>query len=211
MRLGVSRLFLAFCLCSGLGSAAPVLWIVSGTFNDGGTASGSFIYDADTNVYSAINVTTTTGSTRSGALYTVQNGGNANGLGMVTIVAPNLTGTPWFHFSFSTLTNAGGTRSVNGQEVTCAAPACGSGVGPTRNFTGTIQSSAPPVPLPPTMVLTLIAMALIGLDQARRRFRTGTVGILRYAPSISSSADGTWRYKVCQRRLRWRGPGHPLR
>ena len=40
------------------------------TFDDGGTASGSFVYDAVTNTYSAINVTTTTGATLAGATYT---------------------------------------------------------------------------------------------------------------------------------------------
>src|SRR3954453_13212771 len=43
--------------------AAPVLWTLSGvTFADGGTASGSFVYDATTNTYSAINVTSAGGT-----------------------------------------------------------------------------------------------------------------------------------------------------
>jgi hypothetical protein len=59
-----------FCAVPGSVSAAPVTWTLQGvTFNDGGTASGSFVYDAQTNTYSAINITTTTGTTRTGASY----------------------------------------------------------------------------------------------------------------------------------------------
>jgi hypothetical protein len=36
----------------------------------GGTASGSFVYDADTNGFSAIDITSTGGFIRSGAVYT---------------------------------------------------------------------------------------------------------------------------------------------
>jgi len=50
-------------LFSASANATPVVWYLSGvTFADGGTASGSFTYDADTNVYSTISVSTTVGS-----------------------------------------------------------------------------------------------------------------------------------------------------
>ncbi|MEP7354005.1 MAG: hypothetical protein ABI824_12310, partial [Acidobacteriota bacterium] len=40
--------------------AAPITWYLQGvTFADGGTASGSFVYDATTNVYSGVNVSVT--------------------------------------------------------------------------------------------------------------------------------------------------------
>lgn len=40
--------------------AMPITWNLQGvTFNDGGTASGSFVYDADTSTYSSINIQTT--------------------------------------------------------------------------------------------------------------------------------------------------------
>lgn len=52
-------------------SAAPVTWTLTDTtFDDGGTATGSFVYDADTNLYSHVNITTTTGSIRVGETYT---------------------------------------------------------------------------------------------------------------------------------------------
>ncbi len=46
----------------------PVLPDLSGHFADGGTASGSFDYDAGTNAYSFVNITTSGGSL-TGATY----------------------------------------------------------------------------------------------------------------------------------------------
>ena len=53
--------------------ATPITWTVSAAFPDGGTAAGSFVYDADFNTYSSINITTTAGSVRPGATYVVDN------------------------------------------------------------------------------------------------------------------------------------------
>ena len=48
-------------LLLGYGSvqAAVVTWTVNGTFVDGGTMTGTFDYDADSNMYSNISITTT--------------------------------------------------------------------------------------------------------------------------------------------------------
>ena len=172
MRLSLLKILLGLGVCSVFASAAPVVWTLSGvTFSDGGTASGSFIFDADTNTYSSINVTTTSGSVRSGATYLFQNGGGAGALGMVT-ASGNLTGTPDLALSFSSsLTNAGGSRTLAGFEATCQVAACSSQVAPLRNVTaGSIQSAPAPVPLPPTVILTLAGVGLMGLNQARRKF-----------------------------------------
>jgi hypothetical protein len=51
-------------------SAAPLLWTLEGvTFAGGGTASGSFDFNADTNVYSNVDITTTTGGSVTGSTY----------------------------------------------------------------------------------------------------------------------------------------------
>jgi hypothetical protein len=58
-----------FGLCIGLACAPgafafPVTWTLSGaTFNDGGTATGSFVYDADTNTLSSWSVSVAGGNT----------------------------------------------------------------------------------------------------------------------------------------------------
>ena len=44
-------------------SAAPTTYILVGVqLNDGGTTSGSFTFDPATGLYSAVNITTTTGT-----------------------------------------------------------------------------------------------------------------------------------------------------
>jgi hypothetical protein len=96
-------------------SANPILWSLVGvTFDDGGTAYGSFVYDADTNTYSNISITTTAGSAFGGATYTLINDiaddPTASGIYLVTSV-PATPGLPGLIMGFFNLTNAGGTIS----------------------------------------------------------------------------------------------------
>ena len=59
---------LAFCLACGSAYAIPVTWQLQGVvFTDGGTATGSFVFAADANVYSDISITTTAGMSLPGA------------------------------------------------------------------------------------------------------------------------------------------------
>ena len=61
MRSNVLKM-IAFVLLAGSMSvqAAPRVWTLQGvTFDDGGTATGSFVYDIDTQTYSAIDIQTT--------------------------------------------------------------------------------------------------------------------------------------------------------
>ena len=65
------RFLLAFCLLGlVMAQAAPINYqLVGVVFNDGGTATGYFTFDPTTGVYSNVNITTTTGSSRTGATY----------------------------------------------------------------------------------------------------------------------------------------------
>jgi|SRR5215831_14358608 len=96
-----------------IASADGATWTFSNVpFDDGGTASGSFVYNALTNSYTDIHVTTTAGTLLSGALYTSlspccldSDTGFAFGPNVT-----DFTNTPVLFFLFSTpLTNAGGT------------------------------------------------------------------------------------------------------
>jgi len=81
-------LVLAVCLVA-TASGYPIAYSLVGVqFNDGGTASGSFIFDPDTGLYSNVNITTTDGSARSGATYTYVCGQD---VASCTGVAPNST------------------------------------------------------------------------------------------------------------------------
>jgi hypothetical protein len=52
-------------LCVGAANAFPVTWTLSGvTFSDGGTATGSFVYDFDTNTISTWSVSVAGGDTQ---------------------------------------------------------------------------------------------------------------------------------------------------
>jgi hypothetical protein len=99
---------------SSVSSASPVLWTLTGVnFSDGGTASGSFIYDADTNTYSDIDIVTTSGSAQGGATYTVVNPlaafGPAPTAFMAATTFPFLAGSPGMSIGFEALTDDGGT------------------------------------------------------------------------------------------------------
>src|SRR5579885_3048511 len=98
-------------------SAATILWTLQGvTFGDGGKASGSFDYNADTNTFSSIDIVTTPGSSFPGATYLAIDPGKASSATSLAVV-PNagladLTGTAVLDLFFSSaLTNAGGTIS----------------------------------------------------------------------------------------------------
>lgn len=70
------RSLFLFVLLTVAASAAPALYTLQGVvFADGGAASGSFVYDAVTNTYSNVSITTTTGAVRTGATFTFVNGG----------------------------------------------------------------------------------------------------------------------------------------
>jgi hypothetical protein len=142
------------------------------TFGDGGSASGSFVYDASTNTYSSVNITTTTGSVRNGATYTFVctapcNGvtpGNQQVLNLTASSSSDLTGTPGFALFFQQgLTNLGGTLLItSGQEATCNNATCSAPGAPAR-FTG-IAASVSAVPPPLRQVPTLSEIGLAGLS-----------------------------------------------
>jgi len=170
--------FAAFviCLLPLTVSAAPVLWTFSGaTFSDGGTASGSFVYDADTNTYSSVNVTTTAGSvllTGANLLY-VAPGLPASSADVLTVASSsaNLTGVRGLSLSFSpALSDLGGTVSLTGLEATCADATCSSPSGASRTLNagpvaGVGKSNVPALSPWATAVaaLLLAAAALVAL------------------------------------------------
>jgi len=96
----------------------PVTWYLNQVkFEDGGTASGSFVFDAPAGEYSNLNMTTTTGSIRTGASYAILITGllqDASNLVAATgSPTANYTGRSALGFSFaSPLTAAGGTIAI---------------------------------------------------------------------------------------------------
>jgi hypothetical protein len=164
-------------LLTASASANQVTWDITGQFDDGGTISGSFVYDADLNQFSSIDVTTSAGSVLSGALYTLPDPcciSAANFLLFVTATG-DLTGTPVFSdFLVSPMTDAGGTidLATSGplfSEESCANPICGGPAGPERSV---ISGDVSSVPEPNTFLLVLPLCVLMAalLRQREKRF-----------------------------------------
>ena len=161
-----------FLLGATAAHATPITWTLQDfVFNDGGVATGSFVYDADTDTVTSIAITTTAGSIR---------GGDTYGVGTIN-VSDTLFDTidPGFPvqvgvttrllFSLANpMTNAGGTIAVVNPfrfEFTCAnAPACDIPSELRSLVSGSITTNAVPEP---TAIL-LFGTAAAGL-LARRR------------------------------------------
>lgn len=155
-------------------NAVPVTWnLQDWTFNDGGTASGSFVYDADTNVFSDMFIATTNGSERTGAIYgDVISGGNTAFSAVPNAGFPSLVSSSNLLVMFaSALTNAGGLVDVfMGQEATCNSENCSSITGPLRFLEEGVVVASTPIPAALPLFLTgLVALVAVG---RRKRMQT---------------------------------------
>ncbi len=150
--------------------AVPVLWTLTDVeFDDTGTASGSFVYDADLDAFSAISVTTSGGSLP-GATYTDLFDGGANDALIVEDALADQTGAPGLQLIFtSPLANAGGVvdlllfgfPSFATFEQTCVNPTCSSATIDRVVVSGGLIGSAV-VPIPAAGWLLLSAIAALG-------------------------------------------------
>ena len=110
-----------FCigpLCAPGAFAFPVTWTLNGaSFSDGGTATGSFVYDADTNTLSNWSVSVAGGDTGTfpPATYDTTTAGGNYSPGSATTVGVNLfIGSRQIRMpGTSALSNAGGTVAIN--------------------------------------------------------------------------------------------------
>lgn len=130
--------------------AKPVRWTLTNVqFDDGGTATGSFIYDAEKDDERDVNITTQGGSVRPGATYiTVIGNKNLKSTGLfLTSWGDNQTGLPGLAlFYTSALTDNGGTvliRAPESLEVTCASTACNGFTTPQRHvISGSLEGTS---------------------------------------------------------------------
>ncbi len=154
--------------------AAPLVWTFdNAVFEDGGVATGSFVFDADTGTFSAVSVTTTAGTLNAGASYTDVLFGDATSAGLVT-GGGDLTGTPLLGLAFlPPLTSAGGFVALidiffppaSSFEAVCDDAGCA-----TATFSRQFDDGArvaSPVPVP--AAAWLFGAALGALPLLRRR------------------------------------------
>lgn len=191
----------AFLLSSGIASATPVLWAMDYTNRNGTIGadqwSGSFTYDADTNVFSAINISRvfrlTDGTTLSSATYTLTDplglnlarpdGPNtARHFLLWDSVEPDRTGAHYAEFLLfgpgQGLTNAGGVVSLNQVDfslvfaVTCGNAGCtsGSGTPVSSDATGSLVGTPVVVSdVPEPAPLALLGVAALAAMRRRRK------------------------------------------
>lgn len=168
------------CLIAAPASATPVTWyLYDAVFNTGGSASGSFVYDADINQYSGIDLTTTTDGTRAGSHFTfVNTTSSGNASTMISLDGPVAIGTIEFALSFVTpLINAGGTIDIAPYPIgftvegICNNDIC-SGIDAPFRFiqTGAIVTTIERLSeVPEPAALGLFGFGLAGLAFLRRR------------------------------------------
>lgn len=155
-------LFVLFCVPS-IASADGITWTLTGvTFNDTSTASGSFDYNATTNTYSAIDISTTA------ATYTGLNSAfGSSSTGMSLGSNGDLTDTALLLLYFGVdLTNSGGTVPLvtgvvdGGAEGTCNNSDCSDSAESRYITAGEVFSI---VSTPEPSVLSLLGMGLVAL------------------------------------------------
>ena len=148
--------------------AIPVEWTLQNVgFTDGGRAFGSFIYDADTNVYSGVDITTTTGSAWSGTEYKITNPYISSTASLIQFVDAegDLTGAQFLAlFPAFDLTNELLSISINTSdtgEYICSVSNCGTGSSRRLVVSGYITASSV-VPVPAAAWLFGSALASLG-------------------------------------------------
>jgi len=158
-------LFLLFV--PSIASADGITWTLSDvTFDDGGIASGSFVYDALTNTYSSIDITTTSGSAFTGTTYNALGGlFGSSSTGMLLGASGDLTNTDVLLLLFgAALTNSGGTVVLlSVREGTCDNTDCSLSTLDRSITGGEVVGTVETVATPEPSALSLLIVALVAL------------------------------------------------
>jgi len=165
--LTLSLALLALGMLAAPAGAVPVLWTLTDVqFDDGATAIGSFVYDADLDQFSAVSIETTPGFVP-GAVYGEVLFGAATDALAIPAGLADLTGAPALQLVFQQpLTNAGGVADLasfvpgfSSFEQTCFDASCFSAGVDRTVLTGGVIGTV--VPLPAAGWLFVSALALV--------------------------------------------------
>jgi hypothetical protein len=162
-----SLLTIVTLLASMTANAAAVTWTVDNLlFSNGGSAYGSFGYDASTNLYSDVDITTLFSDGNGFANYQALLTSRTSDSEHLYLIGPGAGGLSAVSFTFAAaLTSAGGTATISyGQEVFCDDYEC---TPPAGNIRNVVSGSVSAVPIP--AAAWLFGSALAGLGWLRRK------------------------------------------
>lgn len=171
----LKRLILVSATCTAAlffssANAATIQWSLSGvTFDDGGTASGTFSTDSVSGNLLSYNLTTSAGSTLPGFNYNASNssiyGNNVFSVNSFLLTNNSPFAIPYLNLSFqNSLTTAAGATDalINNNSWECNN--CSS----VRYITGG-EAVSSAVPEPETYAMLLVGLGLMGFLRRRRK------------------------------------------
>lgn len=166
-----------FILLAGMASAGPVTWsLVNTNFDDGGTASGFFVFDADTNTILNWNLNTTAGSVLGDFQYIPSDSSAGVFSGVFEFwsnqLYPGCCGFLENRYLMlgvdSPLTNAGGTVNLTPGQLGQLGGAECLNCDPYRLITtGSVTSSGPAMPEPRSLYLLVLGCAVLAAARHR--------------------------------------------
>lgn len=160
----------AFVTHASPASAASLTWNLNAQFVDGGTATGTFDYDATTGVFSQFDIKTLAGSSPSNIFFpgTTYSSGSSTGSLESAIRLQLINGDRSLQALFANpLTNAGGTISLV-SDFSFEKVGLGGGLGLIRDVAnGTVTTATTAVPTP-ALLPGLIGLGLGALRQKRK-------------------------------------------
>ena len=174
---------LSILLAAGQSVAAPVTWSLNDvSFDDGASLTGTFIYDADTNVFSDISILSQGGQGNSGSTAGWDNNvvfaSDELGFELLSANSDEINIEQFFTCGFggclralsltfkSSLTNAGGLVSLGSGSIEQLKPFGFEDYVDFRNIvSGSVSATVVPIPA----AVWLFGSALAGLGIARRR------------------------------------------